>query len=179
MKNISKILQLKLLYLGLIMFSFLAYKVAFVKSLKQYHLYQLNSTKIEAVNSLNEQNNALKKQMQALDKLIGGDFKIDSFQSYLIGRINELCTKYTTVLKSYKEPDQHQFQSYSVDTYTIEISGSYAHLVQLIHHIEVKEPLGKLISVDFNMKEDKKAKTKSLVASLYLQTTQKNKQNEN
>lgn len=163
----------RLLYFGLLLFLVLVYKLALAKTFEQRKYYQNSYEAHARVSSLSQKTVELKQKMVALDKLIGGEYKVDSFQSYLVGRVNLLTKQYNIILKSYKEPDSYPFQNYLIDTYQIELSGAYKDLLEFIHHIEVSEPLGKLISVRFNVQEDKKSKEQSLVALLYLQTTKK------
>lgn len=117
----------------------------------------------------------LKREVAQLDALFGTASKASSYQHELFDVISNYCTKKGLIIKSFPAPVVNSRSGFEVETSSITIEGNFKPMLDLVYLLETKEKVGKIASVDFQVREDFKRQQKVLEMTLFVQFAQKAK----
>ncbi len=159
----------------IIIFSFLlivsiSWRMAITPSIQLYKSVNQQENQIEILETAPQQIALTEKKLERINQQIG-TAAIDIKQENIVNEISlyiknnddvELCLL-TPIHKQQKE-------NFWINTYKLELQGSFTNLVQLLNYFEDKNSIGKIASTDFFLKKDNKSGTQHLRMQLYIQS---------
>ena len=94
-------------------------------------------------------------------------------QQLLLGIISDYCNENDLVLKDFPLPIIFNDKDYIIETNIFEIQGGFIKLLKLVYELEQKTIVGKVMSVNYEIKKNYKTKSYALTATIYLQNLKK------
>jgi hypothetical protein len=87
----------------------------------------------------------------------------------LLDIITNYCPEHGLTLKDFPEELRFNREEWNTEIHELTVSGSYVEIVQFIEHLH-RLHKGKIVSTAFQAKIDNKTKSRSLLATIYIQT---------
>ena len=164
------------LALGLFVFLILVYFLAIQKTITAYKSYTENKEKVDNANSAPQKVAYYKKKLADIENIIKRQqgSGMDN-QQLLLNVVSDYCNQNDLVLKEFPLPVIFNDKDYTIETNIFEIQGGFIKLVNLVYELEQKTIVGKVMSVDYQIKKNYKTKSYALTAIIDLQNIKKNK----
>ncbi len=157
--------------LGFLFFLWLAYSFSFKKSVDlKKEIIQLKKEQ-QLYHNVDAQINRLSVENSYYDSILSIK-KLSlshSFQSNLLARISTFAEANYVKIKDFNLPHQVQLEKSKINTFSFTAMGSFQKLMELVYKLEQEYRLGKIISVDFSKKKDRRRRKSYLEATIYLQ----------
>jgi hypothetical protein len=170
-KGLSYKQQLYYLLASGVLFFILAYWIAISKTLETGKNLKAVAKKLEQVKTAPENIATFEKRLAVINSKIGENLSdIPEFQKNLLDRISSYCAENSLVLKEFPQVHSWQKQDYLFITGYASIEGPFIPLLKLLYNLETTHSLGRIVSVDFSSREDRKLKRTRLTMSVYIQT---------
>ncbi len=160
----------KLLYLGILVMLVLSYQLAIKNTLKVRK--DLINLKIDA-----QKTKDIPKEMSVLTLkekyydsiLVKMDIGHSSVQNKLLHLINNEAEKNEIDVIDFNQPHISAIDEINLNTYSINLKGSFTNILKVIHSIEKKGNFGEIIHIDFQKKKNYKTNTFNLEATVFVQ----------
>ncbi|PCH68426.1 MAG: hypothetical protein COC06_09510 [Bacteroidales bacterium] len=125
--------------------------------------------KVELLSDAPLQIEILKKRLEHLENSIG-NYNEDISQERIFSELSDYCKE--NGLSILEFPDSHEFNSNGqvVNTFQVEIEGSFHSLLKLVHRLEQEIFLGKMAGVKFQLKSHRRSREEYLSVKIFLQT---------
>jgi hypothetical protein len=121
----------------------------------------------------------LEKELMLMDAKIGADsLKEKNAGQELLELVTNYCQQNNAVLREFPETINTPQEKLMVETNWLVVAGDFATLINLVYILEQKSKLGKVTSVQYQLKKDLKSKELVLTATIYIQNVKK-KEHEN
>jgi len=173
-KNLTYRKKNKWLVVGLILFAFFSYKMAFQNTISVYSDVQKLEAQLRLAQDAPQKVNQLRQQMMSIDHVLGTSQRADTnVQQQLLGIVTDYCQKRDVVLREFPKTIQKTQEDYLVETNIFTVEGDFIKLLELVYLLEQKSRIGKIASVNFLSKKDFKTKSLALTATIYLQNVKK------
>ena len=112
----------------------------------------------------------LQIELDSYNKQLGYTTNIEaSNQSRLLNYISEYCKAHKAHISLLPQNHNENKNGYEVETNIVQFEGDYKEILQLIYDIEQQQKISKVVSANFEVKEDWAAKVKKLYATVYFQ----------
>lgn len=111
----------------------------------------------------------LKNRLEEYNLLLGVNEQNTTSHERILEVISRYCQKKALTIDKFPSETIQRYDDFSVSSNVIEVRGTYKNLLQLIHYLETKEKMGKIVSTTFLKKKDKKTKRTILRVSLHIQ----------
>lgn len=92
-----------------------------------------------------------------------------SNQSRLLAYISEFSSQHKTRINLLPRSISSLENGYEVETNVVQLEGDFKEMLQLLYAIEQEKRLSKVVSVNFELKEDWITKSRRLLATVYFQ----------
>ena len=155
------------------------YFLSVSKTIHVYSEYNTAAGKMEMAANAPVLAAELEKKLQAMDANIGSR-KVaegDAVQS-LLELVTNYCQDHHSVLREFPEASTAANGDLVVCTNVIVVEGQFSDLLQLVYQLEQKSDLGKIASVYYALRKDRKSKDMALTATIYIQNIKKSEENE-
>ncbi len=119
-----------------------------------------------AVQSIEQNRAKLKSTNRLFSFYLMGE---ENDHEMILVQVTELCEELGVTINSYPEIHENQESSFKIYTTYLELQGDFKSILKLIHSLETDVKAGRVSSVNFQLKENKKNKQEYLVAEVYLQ----------
>jgi hypothetical protein len=114
--------------------------------------------------------NELKQELQQYNQQLGYTTTTEiSNQSRLLNFISEYCNTHKTRISLLPQSHSIEKNGYEIETNIVQLEGDYKEILQMIYAVEQEKKLSKVVSVNFELKQDWLAKSKKLFATVYFQ----------
>lgn len=111
----------------------------------------------------------LKSELTKFSLLTGGtNDTLRDMHEQLLNFVSVYCNDHNLQLREFTQPVRYAQQEWSVETHPLTVEGNYISIVQFIRALELSS-MGRIVSVDFHTRIDNKTKSKSLLATIYVQ----------
>lgn len=179
LKNLTyKKKNLALLMLTLVVL-FLVYTFGIKKTIAAYSEYSENKNKMEQALNAPLMAEQLEKELIRMDAKIGNhNTREENINEALLSLITTYCQSNHAVLREFPQTSINEDGDLSVETNRFIIGGNFFTLINLVYLLEQKYNLGKVASVNYQLKKDFKTQEMQLTANVFLQNIKK-KQHEN
>ena len=177
-KQITYKRKFQILLLVSLLFTVLIYQFALVKTVLLYKQNSDFDKKLKEASAAPPRIKSLQRQLESLDYLSQervADTGI-SVHDLLLGFLSNYCKDTKTILKNYPETLITHQGEYEVQIHTITIQGSFIKMLQLVYSLEQKVKIGKVSSLNFQVKKDMDSHRDVLISNVYLQNIKKIKQ---
>jgi hypothetical protein len=166
----------KLLAGVLVLALILAYFLAIQNTIYAYKSYKENEEKVANANTAPQKVAYYKKKLADIENIIKKQqgTGMDN-QQLLLSVVSDYCNENDLVLKEFPLPITSNDKDYTIETNIFEIQGGFIKLVKLVYELEQNTIVGKVMSVNYEIKKNYKTKSFALTATLYLQNIKKNK----
>ncbi|HEX8514829.1 MAG TPA: hypothetical protein VF868_01430 [Bacteroidia bacterium] len=174
LKNISYKNKTRLLVAVFVLFGFAAYHLAIKKTIIAYGDFQQSSARSELVANVPLLTAQLEKQLTQMDLRIGTRNKnTQNRDQELLEFITNYCEDNDAVLKEFPQNTSFDQGDLEIETNRFVVQGNFSTLLQLTYFLEQKKQLGKVASVQYQVKKDLKSREMELTSTIYLQNFKK------
>jgi len=156
---------------GLVIFTWLAYRLTFAKTFALLHEYRTLKSQQVQIKDMSSRVPELKAHLSRLNNMLG-EANDEDFSVLVMDELNELCRKSGIVLKDI--PQKHVFEGDGIRIETIDVNfqGAFKKQLSVISNMENSEHQAKIRSVQFQIKVDRRTNKKSLLGTIFLQSIQ-------
>ena len=126
-------------------------------------------TEVDQVSMAPVQIQNLKHELASLDSKIG-NHSGDISQEGIFRSLSQYCTRHSLMIREF--PVFHRFssQDHEVRSFQVEIEGGFHDLLKLVYHLEQKTYMGKIASLHFQKKKNRRTRREYLSLEITLQT---------
>jgi len=111
----------------------------------------------------------LKQELAGLDGKIG-NHSGEISQEGIFRDLSQYCTQHKLIIREFPVFHQYSSQDHLVRSFQVEIEGGFHDLLKLVYHLEQEIYLGKIASLDFEKKMDRRSRQEYLNLKITLQT---------
>ena len=157
--------------IGLVIFTWLAYRLTFAKTFELLHEYRTLKSQQVQIKDISKQVPELKAHLEGLNSMFG-EANDEDFSVLVMDELNELCRKSGVVLKDI--PQKHVFEGDDIRIETIDVNfqGPFKKQLSVISKIESSGHHAKIRSLQFQLEVDKRTNQKRLLGTIFLQSIQ-------
>lgn len=173
-KNLTYKKKNLLLVLIAVIAALLIYSLAIKKTMAAFAECKQNKNKMEQAENIPEMTEQLERELIRMDAKIGThNTRQENINEALLGLITGYCQTNHAVLREFPETLFSDDGDLSVETNQFVIGGTFSTLINLVYLLEQKYNLGKIVSVNYQLKKDFKTKEMQLTATIFLQNIKK------
>lgn len=163
-----------LLIAGILLTALLVYSLGIKKTMNAYMAYSDAKKKMELAANAPEKAAQLENKLSEMNAKMGDQgTKEQNTTEALLSLITNYCQNNHAVLREFPQTTMTEAEDMSIETNRFTIGGDFATLVNLAYILEQKNKLGKVASVNYQLKKDFKTKEMMLTASIFLQNIKK------
>jgi len=153
---------------GLILL-FIGYKIAISPTLSLAGKIDVQENKIEKAKTANSDISRGLKSLAILKRKVGKTSpSFEAFQKELLNSVVPFAEKNKIKISEIKLPHKAPKNNYEIQTLQIECKASFKLLTKLLNHIQ-KENIGRVCSVNYELRKNHKLKRRFLYATFYVQ----------
>lgn len=147
----------------------LGYSLAITPTIEIFDKIGDKELKIEKAKTADQDILRAQRKLQDLKRKVGKTSEsFELFQKEVLNTVVPFAKQKKILVNEIKLPHKAAKNSYEIQTLQIECRGSFKSLTQLLDHIQ-KENLGRVCSVDYELRKDYKLKKRFLYATFYIQ----------
>jgi len=169
LKKVSYRTRMRLLPLFFVGVVLLIYWLALKKTVELSRQVSQQQQRVEQLSDAPLQIQLIKRRLQEIQNRIGSRSGSIT-QEEVFRRISSWSKRNALVVREFPEPHQLSSEDYLLDTYSMEVEGRFKQLLRLVHHLEQDEYIGKLASLKFQLKTDRRSREEYLTLRIFLQT---------
>lgn len=172
----------KLLLVVSLLFGIIVYGVALDKTISLYQQNRFYQAQLDSAQTAPKNIARLTRELNSYENsLVPFSTNEGSREERLLQEVASVCQKYHARLIQLPPANKEEQKLYTIGTRALKLDGSYTSLVQVVHALESRKTIGRISSVYFALEEDRRTRSASLFAYIYLQNIQKseNLKNEN
>lgn len=166
--------KLHLLFVGIIVFMLLCYKLAVKPTVELIGENSSVDKGLAALDTIPSKIAAANHKLAAYDSRIKTSFSDRSVQSFVLEYVVDYCGKNNIVIKEFPQPSQSVVNDYLLETNRLILKGDFSKILYLVYCIEQKYHVGKVSSLRFYKYRNSNTNSVELLADIYLQTIKKN-----
>jgi len=160
----------KILLVALILFCVFAYFFSIEKTINLKREVNEQAVRLTSLNNYPQELSKNVKQLNQLNSRVKQYVRDKDFnQDEILESLSLFCRKNKMVIRSFPKSTLQEKDDFYIETHHFVVEGNYINLVKLLYQIEKKESLGRVASVKFSSKMDRKSKRNRLSMSIYLQ----------
>ncbi|MGQ0827047.1 MAG: hypothetical protein ACT4ON_01505 [Bacteroidota bacterium] len=165
-----------LLAIGMVMSVFIVYSFGIKKTINAYIVYSDAKNKMELAVNAPKMAAQLENELMEMDKKIGShNTREQNTSEVLLGLLTNYCQDNHAVLREFPKTTVAEEGDMLIETNQFMIGGNFSTLINLVYILEQKNKLGKVASVNYQLKKDFKTKEMQLTATVFLQNIKKEK----
>lgn len=174
LKNLTYKKKNRLLAAALVLFAWVIYSYAISDTVAAWKACSEMEERTAKAAGAPVQNAVLRKQLEEMDRLIGsGAYAGGDVQQALLGIASAWCQEKGVLLREFPQTIFSEEKDLRIETNVFTVEGDFKKLLGLVYELEQKQKVGKLASVNFQMRKDPKTKTKNLTVTIYVQNVKK------
>ncbi len=148
---------------------FVGYKIAISPTLGLLSKIDAQETKIEKAKTANSDISTAVKNIAVLKRKVGKTSpSFEAFQEDLLNSVVPFAEENKIKISKIKLPHKAPKNNYEIQTLQIECKASFKALTELLDHIQ-KENIGRVCSVNYELRKNHKLKRRFLYATFYVQ----------
>ena len=179
LKNLKEQYKFYLIIGGFLIALFICHKLAFSSTFELRRSCRDLNGKLEEVDRLPVQLAELNKNLAVLDKqYFENKTDLSDNHEYILDRISESALRNNVSVHDYPPKHNVRTANLNVETHIVVLEGRFIHLVKTLYDIEVKEKLGRMVSVKFFSETERRSKRTSLYVQVFIQNYKNTNGNE-
>lgn len=136
--------------------------------------FKESSSKMEQAASAPLLAEQIEKELIVMDsKIASQNNRYENVDEALLSLITTYCQNHHAVLREFPETTYSEDGDLAIETRQFMIGGDFSTLINLVYLLEQKYNLGKLVSVNYQLKKDFKTKEMQLTATIFIQNIKK------
>lgn len=157
-----------------VLFLLLGWNTSISKTLDIYSSYQEQLTTLEKAAKAPEKLRKLNQELSKIESSFGRkNAEFHEFQDALLNLVIPYSNQNKLKIVEINEAQKANEKGYQIQTVSLRVSGSFKAITLLIDEIQ-HSSLGRLCSVDYELKKNRKNKTRYLQGTIYIQNFKKN-----
>lgn len=145
------------------------YSLAISKTFDLYSKIEIESQKLQKAKTANNDIVFAQNKLNQLKYKVGKTSpSFEIFQKEVLNKVVPFAKQNKILVNEIKLPHKSIENRYEIQTLQIECRGNFRSLTRLLNHIQ-KENLGRVCSVDYELRKDHKLKKRFLYATFYIQ----------
>ena len=173
-KQLSYRKKNRILLVGSLLSILLIYELAIKKTIIAYANCKQMEVQLQTANDAPKMMNELRRKNAKMDLLLGNEGKYADIQQSILGVVTDYCNANNLVLEQFPTPSVENNNGITIETNIITIEGEFGQLLNLIYLFEQKYKIGKVVSVNYKVKQDNLTRQIKLNVTIYLQNINKN-----
>jgi hypothetical protein len=169
-KNFSYRQKNRLLIWGSLVFFIIVYFLSIRNTIALFKENGLLKRQIEVAQTAPEQIADLKAASGIFEKRFEALQNQENFKKQLLTHVGEICSQNKLILKGFSEAESFEDNGLIIENHVIDLQGNYHDLVKAVHELEQQSGAGRIVSARFNIERDRRTKKEFLVATLIIQT---------
>ena len=164
-KTKNKLLMIAVLFLFVLIYSF-----GIKKTVNTILEYKKISENYEQVQNAPKLLNDLQSKLNKINKSV--DFKREnslSSEQNILELVTKICQDSKMTLMQFPKTNKTQKGDFLVETNQFVVEGSFANLVLLVYQIEQKNKVGRVASIQYELKKNNETKKQYLIATIFIQ----------
>ena len=163
-----------LLIISILLAVFIVYVFGIKKTINAYSVYSDAKNKMELAANAPVMAAQLEKELMQMDEKIGNhNTREQNTSEALLGLITTYCQNNHAVLREFPKTTVAPEGDMLIETNQFMVGGDFSTLINLVYILEQKNKLGKVASVNYQLKKDFKTKEMLLTATVFLQNIKK------
>ncbi|WP_461630267.1 hypothetical protein [Labilibaculum euxinus] len=169
LKKITYNTKMKLLPLAFLLGGLLVYSFAVSNTVKLSAEVNQLEDQVDRLSDAPLQIQILKQRLKEIEERIGTHSGNIS-QEEIFQKLSVYCKQNALTIREFPLPHELSTDDYSVETYLLEVEGTYSRLLKMVYFLEQDTYLGKVSALHFLLKKDKRTREEYLSLTIYLQT---------
>lgn len=161
--------RLKILPLIFILGGILVYNLTLSKTITLSKEVSRLQNEVEQISMAPVQIQKLNQELINLDSKIG-NHSGDISQEGIFRDLSQYCTRHKLMIREFPIFHKYTSQDHVVRSFQLEIEGAYHDLLKLVYHLEQETYLGKIASLHFEKKRNRRSRREYLSLKITLQT---------
>ena len=158
-----------ILIVGALLLLFIGYKIAISPTFALLGKIDVQETKINKAKTANSDISKALKSLALLKTKVGKTSpSFEEFQKELLNSVVPFAETKKIKISEIKLPHKASKNNYEIQTLQIECKANFKALTELLNHIQ-KENIGRVCSVNYELRKDYKLKRRFLYATFYVQ----------
>lgn len=163
-----------LLLITAVIVAVMIYSFAIKRTIAAYKQVAENQAKMEQAANAPAMAEQLEKELIRMDAKIGNhNTREGNINEALLSLITDYCQSHHAVLREFPETSYTEDGDLAIENNHFMIGGNFSTLINLVYLLEQKYNLGKIASVNYQLKKDFKTKEMQLTATIFLQNIKK------
>ncbi len=158
--------KLQYTVLGLCLLLILAYFFSFSRTYEAYQLAQHQAQQLQNVQKASVEIPQLMQQLQTLNQTATTE---QFSQGLLFEKVSQFCADNQLDITEYAPPSHYQQDKIHIVTNKITVQGNFKAITRLVYAMEQTWRLGKVASVQYDLKQDRQTKKQYLEGVIFLQ----------
>lgn len=168
-QNLTYQTKMKLLPVGFVLALLLVYSLTISNTIDLSKQVQQLEAQVEKLGDAPLQVQILRKRLGEIEERIGNHSGTIS-QEEIFDELSVYCKRNNLTVREFPVPHELSKDDYLVQTYLVEIEGSFHNLARLVYYLEQETYLGKVAATKFLLKKDKRTREEYLSLTIFLQT---------
>lgn len=161
--------RLKVLPLIIILAGVLVYSLTLSKTIALSQEVDRLQNELNQVSMAPVQIQKLKQELADLNSKIG-NHSGDISQEGIFRSLSQYCTSHNLMIREFPVFHKYANKDHEVRSFQLEIEGGFHNLLKLVYHLEQKIYLGKIASLHFEKKRNRRSRREYLSLKITLQT---------
>jgi len=173
-KDLSYKQKNKYLLICIGIFGLLIYTLNIKKTITEYKEYKKLNRQLEVLKDAPQLITQFQQKLVVLEQKIGND-RVQEWKrnNNLLEVVTDFCHQYNIRLREFPEPVVTYQNDYALMTNVFKVQGRFVNLLKLAYMIEQEYQKGKIVSLKFEKKKNRKTRRIVLEATIYLQNIKK------
>ena len=169
LKNLTYSTKMKLLPIAFLLGGLLVYSLAISNTVELSAQVSKLEKQVVRLSDAPLQIQILKQRLKEIEDRIGTHSGNIS-QEEIFQKLSIYCKQNALTIREFPLPHELSTDDYSVETYLLEVEGTYSRLLKMIYFLEQETYLGKISGLHFLLKKDKRSREEYLSLTIFLQT---------
>lgn len=162
--------QFILIVFAIVVVCYLSWKFALSKTVEQFSGIKQAEQQLGMIEDAPAQTVRMKERLEQLEQLVGSSGGSLNFEQVVESVSNYISRNAGVVLCSLPPVHASETDDYLIETYTLDIQGSYPDLVRFMNYFELHREIGRYASAAFFTVQNRETKQKELHLKIYIQS---------
>jgi hypothetical protein len=164
---------------GFFVMLLVSYKVAIKSTITTYSDYKELKEKSRVAEDLPIRIAELQEKLNDLNQTYFDAVKIiDNTHELFLDKLGQFASANRTTITEYPKEHIYETSSVLIETHSAILTGRFINLLKVLYQLEVKERIGRIVSVEFFTETNRRTKVSSLYMRLYIQNYRNLNRNE-
>ena len=164
--------RLTLIALG-VLFVFI-YMLNIRKTIALHRDYKTSEHELALSRNTASASKKLERRLNELNEVLGSKYECSELPEEIIRFTNKLSKNKSLILVDISETRTDENENMAVCSLTVSLSGPYNDLLKYIYRLETQHKIGRIGSIDFQVKKQKQSRKEELIVQIHIQNVEIN-----